>query len=828
MKHPSPLTSKSKGDFRRPLIPLVLAYGAGLLASLSLPFEPLFLLLALFLVLGATVLALWISRPALTTAFLLFGFLILGCLRYLQAVHPPGGFHLAKVPDTLLAGKVKLQGVIVSPPETFPPGGGWRRQERVRFLVRAEEITLEGVRYPATGGVRLSIIDPVQEYRYGHRVRGSFRLRRPRGYWNPGAFNYRRYALTRGFHLEGWGRDGGEVRILDREGGGRILQRVSDLRETMLKRIRFGFPEEEGGMLRAIILGDRSGLSKEVREVFLTSGTYHILVISGLHVGFLASLLFFLTRCLRLPLAAGGLFTVLGVVLYALLSGGSPPVVRATLMTSLYLLALIVGRERDLYNTLAVAAFLLLLWNPLYLFDAGFQLTFAATGAILVAVQRFDLSGLSRPWRWVMISLLASTAATVGTLPILALHFNRASLIGILANLLIVPLGGLLTALGMGYSLLLLFLPNGIPLLQVAVSSLARGMMNAASLFGSLPLASIRLYTPTPVMVLTSYSLLGLLVFPKFRRRRLALGVTTLLLLGQVGWKLYPPERRGLQATFLDVGQGDAIFLELPGHQTMLVDAGGSFDDRFDIGERVVAPYLWYRWVRRLDVVVLSHPQPDHIKGLKAVLENFPVGEVWEPGYPSTSSTYRWLQAFVRENGIPLRRITRGERIPLRAGVMVTALHPPRPFLLHREARPSAIVNNNSLVLRIDHAELRLLLTGDIEKEAEGSLLDAGVDLQADLLKVPHHGSRGSSSEPFLRRVRPRWAVVQAGFQNSFGHPHRETLIRYGAQGILVLRTDRDGAVMFQLLGGEVTINTYRKGLGVWAGEKHGSFSFVQ
>lgn len=804
---------------RRPLIPVVLAYGIGVLAGPFLPLQPLLFLSALLLLLVTTGLALWSKRQAVATTLLLFGFLLFGSLRYLQVVHPQGRFHLSKVSDALLTGKVEIEGIIVSPPESYPPGGGWRREGRVRFLVQVQAITSEGVRYAATGGARLSIIGPVQEYRYGHRIRGDFRLRRPRGYWNPGSFNYRRYAATRGFYLEGWGRDRGEIQILDREGGSLLFRGISDLRETMLDRMGAAFPEAEGGMLRAVVLGDRSGLSPEIQKAFLGSGTYHILVISGLHVGFLAGLLFFLCRWVRLPLSASSLLTVLGVLFYTLLTGGSPPIIRAALMMNLYLLALIVGRERDLVNAVALAAFLLLLWNPLYVFDAGFQLTFIATGAIVVALRRFDLSRLPRLSRWVVASLLASTAATLATGVLLAFHFNRVSLMGIVANLFMVPLGGCLTAVGMGYSLLLLLVRKGIPLLGLGVSWLARGMINVASVFATLPLASIRLYTPTPLMMLTSYGLFGLILFPTVRRRMLLVGVTTVLLLGQVGWKLFPPERPGMEATFLDVGQGDAIFLELPGRRTMLVDGGGSLDDRFDIGERVVAPYLWHRWVRHLDVVVLSHPQPDHIRGLRAVLENFPVGEVWESGYPSTAPTYGWLQDFVRKQGIPLRRITRGERIPMGAEVTVTVLHPPKSFLIRPKGRASAIVNNNSLVLAIDHQPFRLLLTGDIEKEGEVSLLDAHVMLHADLLKVPHHGSRRSSSASFLRRVKPRWAVVQAGDRNRYNHPHPESLTRYAAQGVEIFRTDRDGAVTFEFRNGAVTQRTYRQELGVWAGD---------
>lgn len=809
---PRPL---SVPNFRRPLIPLVLSYGAGIVAGPYLSSTPLLLVSVLLLLLGMVGLALWTKRWVLATILVLFGFLLFGSLRFMQWVHPKEPFHLSKLPDALLMEKAELDGVVVSPPERLPPGGGWRRDGRLRFLMRVHGITIEGVRHPAAGGARLSIIAPVQEYRYGYHIRGHFRLRRPRGYWNPGSFDYRGYALRRGFHVEGWSRDGEEVQILNRSGGLWILRHVFDLREMMLNRIHAGFTNEEGSMLSAIVLGERSGLSPKTRQAFLESGTYHILVISGLHIGFLAGALFFLTRLVRLSRSASGVITVLGVIFYTLLTGGSPPIVRAALMVGLYLFALILGRERDLLNTVALAAFLLLLWNPLYLFDAGFQLTFAATGAILAVFNRFDLSRLPHISRWVLASLVASTAATLGTAPLLALHFNRVSFTGIVANLLIVPLGGSLTAAGMVYSLFLIPLQDGISLLEQGVSFLIRGMIHLAFFFAALPMASIRLYTPTVLMVLTWYAIFGLIVSPVVRRRGLALAVTSMLLLGQVGWKLFPAERRGIEATFLDVGQGDAIFLELPGPRTMLVDGGGSVDERFDIGERVVAPYLWHRWVRRVDVVVLSHPHTDHINGLRAVLENIPVGEVWESGYPSHSPTYRWLQVFVRERGIRVRRITRGEGIQLGTEVTVTALHPPRVFLNPRKKHHSTVVNNNSLVLRIDHPEVQLLLTGDIEQEGEASLVDAALVLQADLLKVPHHGSRGSSSMSFLRRVRPRWAVIQAGDRNPLGHPHPETLMRYTAQGVEVFRTDRDGAVTFTSRDGTMTIRTYRQALGI-------------
>jgi competence protein ComEC len=271
-------------------------------------------------------------------------------------------------------------------------------------------------------------------------------------------------------------------------------------------------------------------------------------------------------------------------------------------------------------------------------------------------------------------------------------------------------------------------------------------------------------------MVVTYATFLGLCFLPGLRRRGLPVGLCLLLLLAQIGWKLQA--RTGeFQATFLDVGQGDAILLELDDGKRILVDGGGTLDERFDIGEEVVAPYLWYRWIGRLDVVVLTHPQFDHLYGLKAILENFPVGEVWESGYPSQDPTHRWLQDFVRQRGIRHRRLARGDRIPLGRDLLVSVLHPPESFFLPPKGRGTGLVNNNSVVLRVEHPGLRLLLTGDIEEEAEASVLEAGGSLEADLLKVPHHGSRGSSSAAFLRHVKPRWAVIQAGDRNPFSHP---------------------------------------------------------
>ncbi|MGH7395880.1 MAG: ComEC/Rec2 family competence protein, partial [Candidatus Methylomirabilales bacterium] len=333
---------------------------------------------------------------------------------------------------------------------------------------------------------------------------------------------------------------------------------------------------EEGALLRAIVLGDRSGLSEATVTAFRDSGTYHILAISGLNVSLLAGAFLLLLRGVRVPARASAAAAVLLVVFYAALAGGSASVIRAAVMTAAVLFALMLERQADLFNSLGLAALLLLAANPLSLFDAGFQLTFAATAAIALVADRLTLAHLPRPARWLLLSLAVSAAATLGTLPILAVHFQRVSLSGVLANLLIVPLSGVLTALGMLEALVLALHPAGIPGLADLLRLVAASQVGATRLFAALPLATLQVYPPTLLMIATYYGLALSLAVRGLTRWRLPLvGLLVLALLGQVAWKVWPSRASALTVTFLDVGEGDSILVEGPGGGLILVDGGG-------------------------------------------------------------------------------------------------------------------------------------------------------------------------------------------------------------------------------------------------------------
>jgi competence protein ComEC len=271
---------------------------------------------------------------------------------------------------------------------------------------------------------------------------------------------------------------------------------------------------------------------------------------------------------------------------------------------------------------------------------------------------------------------------------------------------------------------------------------------------------------------------------------------------------LYPPEKgAGVRATFLDVGQGEAIFLEAPGKRRMMVDAGGMQGGGFDIGQHVILPFLWHEWVSHLDVLALTHPQSDHIGGAPTILRTLPVGEVWTGAGPALAPTDLWIQEYLRRHRIPHRVVVAGDP-PFRMGdAVIEALHPDTGGTAAKGgAGRSPRANDRSLVLRVRLEDQAVLLTGDLERGGEAALLHAGVALGAQVIKVPHHGSRQSSTEAFLRAVGPQAAVLSVGHRNPFRHPHPEVLARYQALGIRLWRTDRNGAIGVEMRPGSTRV----------------------
>ncbi len=808
----------------RPVLLILLAYIAGIVAG-SYFHLPLSYALAGIMG-GSAALVIFFFRNRGKAAlllspliFALFGFLFIG--RILYPDFP--SHHLIHFAGDK---KYTLEGVLYNPPDPM--------EDKVRLYVRGERILVGEGSFPVTGNLLLTVKDRQCDLRYGDRVRFISKLYVPRPATNPGAFDYRRFLALQGIWVTAYANASAEVVRMEEGKGNPFFHFVEKGREKIRVFLDENAPLESRGIIKALVLGERGDISREVNEKFIVTGVNHILSISGLHVALVAAfffgaarliLKFFPSLLLRLNLnKTSALVAIIPVIFYTFIAGLGVAAVRSTIMVLSFLLALLLDREKDLYDALLVAAFLILVVNPAALYDISFQLSFLSVLAILYLIPRFmehfDFlktwpfnSWLKEQPRWKRKifaylggSLLVSAAAILGTGPLVVHYFNRVSMVGFISNLLLVPLMGFANTLLSLLTALFVFLSQPLAQFLTALNVVLLDIsLMLVDFFSRFPSASKRVTTPTIPELLLIYGIFILAANLK-RWRRAFYG---LILLGgvyaaiQVSGYYSIHHSKELTVTFLDVGQGDAAVICFPGGKVMVLDGGGTPDGSFDPGERIVAPYLWKMKRKAIDYLVSSHPHPDHLQGLLFLLGNFDVGKVWDNGNRIEESP--WVPKFLELAGERLKAKgwwEMGEEID---GVKVISLHPP----LEGDKRQNFSGNDGSLVLRLTFDGVSFLFCGDVEAAAEKEILQTSATLQSAVLKVPHHGSKSSSTQEFLESIRPKFAVftVRSGARNRLPHP--TVLERYENLGVKIYRSDRDGAVTFITDGKELRVKTF-------------------
>ncbi|MFW6078479.1 MAG: DNA internalization-related competence protein ComEC/Rec2 [Gemmatimonadota bacterium] len=564
------------------------------------------------------------------------------------------------------------------------------------------------------------------------------------------------------------------------------------IRGAVQRRLRSLFPARSG-MAEALILAERDGIDDRVRERFVRAGLVHVLAISGMHVGLIAGALLLLAKVLRLSPRAATVGAVASVIGYVAFLGAPAAASRAALQIALLSAARLMQRSADAFAAMAAAAIALLLADPMAVLSAGFQLSFLGAGGI-IALRR-PLHRLMPPVgpRAVRDGLAASLAALAATAPVAALHFGRVAPIGAVATLIAVPL----VALAVPATALALLVSTG----SIAAGGVLAGGAELA--FGGLDaVAAAAATAPGAGAYVTRDAAIGWLVaaalafFLHRRTRRIRRRVARWTVAGAVAALciVWPVLARGLDGDALeihaiDVGQGDAIALRSPTGRWMLVDAGMRTDG-YDAGRARVVPYLLRHSVHRLDALVLTHPDADHIGGAEAVMEAFDVGAVIDPGRATGTALYLATLDAVRDAGASWVAARAGREIQW-DGVRLRILHPDSAAVDEAESE-----NNVSIVLRITYGRFAALLTGDAHAPVERELVRRhGDSLRADLLKVGHHGSETSTTEALMRTVAPTLALVSVGRRNRYGHPDPAVVRRLERHGARVLRTDRMGSI---------------------------------
>lgn len=811
---------KNASSFGCPLIPLAAALIGGVVIGYEWPYQGLWALwaaAACFLGLSVT---LFCGRPCLLSPLILF--VTLGYL----LIQPWAAPRFAADHVTHLAGK----GVhaFVGRVEGSPRVNG-RSQY---FIFSTEYLIQNNNRIAVSGKLRVTVSGDAPSLCQGDKIQFNGSVGPLRNFKNPGGFDYTKFMAAQGVWASSYARGTG-LAVLEKAKGDGLVGAFDEKRRQIAGFLMAVASAKTVGVFETLLIGDRRKLEEGTRLAFQRTGIGHLLAISGLHVGIVGSVVFFLaTRTLvffpwllwRGWIRIGGaVVAVLAVLSYGLLAGMSSSTQRAVCMISVFFLSFFVGRPHALLNAVATAAIGVLVVNPPSLFSISFQLSFAAVTAIILGLRVFHknrdgLNGFSTAKFWGKIAPFCQVSlfAFLGTLPLIMFYFQQVSLIGLIANLLFVPLIGY-GVLPLG--LLSISLSGITPVIAEKVLFPADWLLYAAidmaEKMADWPLAAVMTVAPSMFEIVWYYASFLLLIHYVTKKSHaggaflpqgpktlpLVMGaVVSLIAIIDIGYWVYQRFwRQDLRVTVMDVGDGAATLLELPGGKTVLIDGGGFSDNSvFDVGKSILAPFLLRKKIRTVDEIILSHPDSDHLNGLIFIAEHFHVKQLRCNNATADTEGYRRLKDIVHLQKIFVPEFSTMPRTEEMNGVTFKFLYPPADYGSRRQSEKWRTENNNSLVVHVRLGAHSFLFPGDIEAEAEAELVAiAGDALGSDVLVAPHHGSRTSGSITFLNKVRPKTVVVSAGMSRRQLRPHPEALARYREVCPVVYCTASQGAIRF-------------------------------
>ncbi|MBI5043170.1 MAG: DNA internalization-related competence protein ComEC/Rec2 [Nitrospirae bacterium] len=819
----------------KPIIPITIAYLVGLVSGSIFNFFPITVVAAIivFIIVEAVLYKpnypLAIDNPPVSPfskggqrgilnhlPFLFLVFLF-GLFYYQLLSAPPAYNDISRYIDRE---KSVIEGMVYQPPEEY------ERKDVV--YIKAQRVYINDRVRQAAGRLRLSIYNNNIKLRYGDIIRFEAKLKRPRSFWNPGAFDYEAYLARKGIHAIASIGEKDQIEIIGNTGN-IFFVRLSEMRDKIKEAITNSLTGPPAAILLAMIIGDTTGLTDEIRDSFMASGTTHILSISGSHLGLIAVFIFFFMRLLigllpeRLllritmyttPTKIAAAITIVPVIFYTLISGAQVATNRSLIMILVYILSVLVDRGNEILNSLALSALIILLIDPLSIHDISFQLTMVSVLFIALAIEvrrrmtseetTFPLSPLGRGEGEGYINsakgkaityLFITIAVSLGTAPIVAYYFRQVAWVGLFANSIVVPFAGfIIVPLGLFSSIASVFTGN---LFLAGVNEFILNLFySIVRLFSLIPFAEIHIPSPGIFWLFLFYLLAFFAVkrpLPNWKKI-IFVGLMLFTIFAKI---ITARLDNSFKVTFLDVGQGDSAVIEFSDKKVMVIDGGGIMSETFDIGRAVLAPYLWDSGIYTIDYLVLTHPQLDHVGGFPYLLQKMRIKEVWENGDKGESIAYRRFAGLIKKKSV-LQKTELSEMKAESRDVKVSVI----------DSLTGASVNDRSIVLKISNGDYSLLFAADIEKGAQEALLKYD-GIRSNIIKVPHHGAKSSLNEDFIKAVSPEIAVVSVGYQNRYKHPFPEHIEAYEKIGAKILRTDREGAILMNINDNRININAY-------------------
>lgn len=792
------ISSDSKHYVVRPLPIILTLYITGIIYSKYISINLTFLFSFIILLILISIIS-FVKQWNITTALLFLIIFLIGILNYNLNSNPIGANHIANFIEDK---KLTIIGTVLDKEY-------YSNQEKISLKVEVSQIEREDYNIKTQGLILVNTYLGDCPYEYGDVLKIKGRLEKPIGQKNFGEFDYELYlAREKVFtYINIWQEK--DIQKIGENDSNFLVSFSLSARDKIKEITKQTLPQPYSYLLIGMLLGEKSFIPPHLKEVFAEAGIMHILAVSGLHVGIIAMALLALLSMLNLPKKLKLLTLILILIMYASITGFRPSVLRATIMFILLIGGKLINRSRNLNISLFFAGLLILLLNPLILYDAGFLLSFIVTFFIINLSP--ILQGLfSKIVVWIKNPLAVSTAAWIGIFPLSAYFFTKVSIISIVSNILIIPLTVVAVILG--------FVTFFIGMASISLAGIVANINYLvlslitliAKSFSSLPFAFVYVAQPS-ILVIILYYLMVFFIIELFYikilsqkiKKKVALIVLSITLLIISVQIFYPTDN--LKVNFINVGEGDCILIEAPNKINILIDGGGTPQGDFDVGSKIVVPYLRRKGINEIHLLILTHPHLDHLEGLLPVLKEFKVGMVLDSGLLCDISAYKEFISLIQKKSIPYHKAKAGDNFVFSNNLEIFLLNP----LYDSDFYDESDFNNASIVVKLFYKNADFLFTGDIEVTAEKKLLVWQNILQSDILKVGHHGSITSTNLEFLDKVDPRIAIITVG-KNHFGHPSQKIIERLEDGNIQIYRTDEDGTIIIRTNGQEYWIRTLR------------------
>ncbi|HCT65579.1 MAG TPA: DNA internalization-related competence protein ComEC/Rec2 [Lachnospiraceae bacterium] len=631
-------------------------------------------------------------------------------------------------------------------------------------------------------------------------VRGNISV--PQTPNNPGGFNQRAYANAMGINYQMVG----EKVTKYGESHRAIYDSIADFRQKINAVYDSIFPPSEAGLVKAMVTGDTSGLEDDIRGLYSNTGISHILAVSGLHTGILAFLLLWILRkCVGINKRIASAVVMVILLGYAVFAGEKPAVVRAVIMMEIILFGNIIYRDKDIFNSLGLAAIIILAINPYQLWDVSFQLSFVTVGGLILA-GKFIMGGYTFKQK-LIYSFKIGAVVNIVSFPIVAWHFYRLPLYGCFANLIVLPLIGILVGCAMISGLIGLVWIQGATFLGGTVFVILKIYEGVCIFFTSLPFSTVLTGRPPLVCIVFYYTLILIIFFWRFKGKKIAFGINLMVLLFLIiGNRLIT---KNTEVAFIDIGQGDCAVIHTYDNKTYVIDGGGETQTVFgnNTGKTDIIPYLESKGIATVDGVFITHMDTDHAMGCAELIAFYQVENVYMSKYDwADDGLYEFIKLLANRSGTKINYIGAGEDAKINEQTTMECVYPYDQKIIDDDND-----NHGSLVLKLCVGEKSILFTGDAEAQDEMLIMLGGADISADVLKVAHHGSRNSSTGKFLEAVGAKTAVISCGKNNNYGHPNPEAVKRIEDTNATIYTTPNDGCITITTDGKNMNLKTMKQ-----------------